>query len=144
MIRPTDAWDLLLGRLDPISVLPALAQTGWSVATRPDRLCQTVTKGLTESWSAGTTAVFRALGAESGDGSESTRDRRFADPAWEQNAGYWLTRRLYSTWSETLLDLVRDADTAPATKRKAEFAAQLMIDALAPTNSVPGNPAALK
>ena len=133
-----------MGRLDPISLLPALAQTGWSVATRPERSVRTVSTGLAESWSAGATAVVRALGGESGDGAERARDKRFADPTWEQNAAYWLTRQLYSTWAETLLALVRDADTAPASKQKAEFAVQLMIDALAPTNSVPGNPAVLK
>ena len=133
-----------MGRLDPISLLPALAQTGWSVATRPERSVRTVSTGLAESWSAAATAVVRALGGESGDGAERARDKRFADPTWEQNAAYWLTRQLYSTWAETLLALVRDADTAPASKQKAEFAVQLMIDALAPTNSVPGNPAVLK
>ena len=133
-----------MGRLDPISLLPALAQTGWSVATRPERSVRTVSTGLAESWSAGATAVVRAFGGESGDGAERARDKRFADPTWEQNAAYWLTRQLYSTWAETLLALVRDADTAPASKQKAEFAVQLMIDALAPTNSVPGNPAVLK
>jgi polyhydroxyalkanoate synthase subunit PhaC len=39
---------------------------------------------------------------------------------------------------------VRDTDTPPATKQKAEFAIQLMIDALAPTNFIPGNPAVIK
>ena len=144
MIRPVGPLDRLLGQLDPISLLPALARTGWSIASRPERLVQTVSTGLIESWSAGTSAMFRALGVESGDGPEPTRDRRFADPAWEQNAAFWLTRQLYSTWAEALLALVRDADTAPATRRKAEFAVQLMIDALAPTNSVPGNPVVLK
>ena len=133
-----------MGRLDPISLLPALAETGWSVATRPDRLFQTVTTGMVQSWSAGTAAAVRALGAESGTEPQRARDKRFTDPAWEQNAVYWLTRELYSTWAETVLALVRDADTAPATKQKAEFAVQLMIDAVAPTNSVPGNPAVLK
>ena len=123
-----------MGRLDPISLLPALAQTGWSVATRPERSVRTLSTGLAESWSAGAAAAVRALGGESGDGAERARDKRFADPTWEQNAAYWLTRQLYSTWAETLLALVRDADTAPASKQKAEFAVQLMIDALAPTN----------
>jgi polyhydroxyalkanoate synthase len=39
---------------------------------------------------------------------------------------------------------VRGTDTPPATKQKAEFAVQLMIDALAPTNFIPGNPAVIK
>src|SRR4029453_4152383 len=41
-------------------------------------------------------------------------------------------------------DIVRDTEAAPATKQKAEFAVQLMIDALAPTNFIPGNPAVIK
>jgi polyhydroxyalkanoate synthase len=144
VITPAVAWDRVLAQVDPISLLPALARTGWSIAARPERMIPTLATGLIESWSASTAAVVRALGGESDTGPERTRDRRFADPAWEQNAAYWLTRQLYRTWGETLLALVRNADTAPATKQKAEFAVQLLIDAAAPTNTVPGNPAVLK
>ena len=52
----------------------------------------------------------------------------------------WL-REIYHDWEQSLLEIVRDADTPPEVKQKAEFAVQLMIDALAPTNFVLGNPA---
>jgi hypothetical protein len=36
---------------------------------------------------------------------------------------------------QALLEIVRDTDTPPAIKQKAEFAVQLMIDALLPPTS---------
>src|SRR6185312_6137736 len=43
-----------------------------------------------------------------------------------------------------LLEIVRDSETPPAVKQKAEFAVQLIIDALAPTNFPLANPAVIK
>ena len=134
-----------MGRLDPISLLPALAQTGWSVATRPERSVRTVSTGLAESWSAGAAAVVRALGGESGDGAERARDKRFADPTWEQNAAYWLTRQLYS-------DVGRDpARTGPRRRycagQQAEGGVRRPADDRRPGPDqlpAPGNPAVLK
>jgi polyhydroxyalkanoate synthase subunit PhaC len=91
-----------------------------------------------------TAATVRGLGGTSSYAPKRGKDRRFADAAWNENAGYWWLREIYHNWEQAVLEIVRGTDTPPAVKQKAEFAAQLMIDALAPTNFVPGNPVVIK
>jgi polyhydroxyalkanoate synthase len=134
----------LLGRLDPISLLPALARTGWSLATRPDKLLASATQTAATLRQAGAAAVVRSIGGTPSYQPKRQRDKRFADPAWTENAGYWLTREIYQTWADSLLSLVAAAGTRDDVRAKAEFAVQLLIDTFAPTNIAVGNPAVLK
>lgn len=73
-------------------------------------------------------------------------DRRFEDPAWTLNPLYRRWAQAYLTYSEMLERLAE----APAREgdwprmERARFAAQLLADAAAPTNTLMGNPAALK
>jgi polyhydroxyalkanoate synthase len=72
------------------------------------------------------------------------RDRRFADPAWEQS---WLFRRLlqvYVAANETVDDLVSDAELDWRHERQVRFMASLLIDALAPSNFPWTNPTVVK
>ena len=134
----------LLGRLDPLAVLSPLLQTGLSAASHPDKIAGAFGRAAGEMLRATTAATVRAVGGKPSYEPKHGKDRRFGDPAWSENAGYWWLREIYHDWEQALLDIVRGTDTPPATKQKAEFAVQLMIDALAPTNFVPGNPAVIK
>ena len=89
-------------------------------------------------------ATVRAAGGAPSYAPKGGKDRRFSDPAWSDNAGYWWLREIYQDCGQALLEIVRDTDTPPAIKQKAEFAVQLMIDALAPTNFILGNPTVIK
>src|SRR6188472_179438 len=71
-------------------------------------------------------------------------DRRFTDKAWQQN---WLLRRLlqsYLVTAETVDGLISDADLSWRTERQARFAANNLLDALAPTNFPWSNPVVLR
>ena len=71
-------------------------------------------------------------------------ERRFADPAWEQN---WLLRRVlqgYLAIGESIDGAISDADLDWQTERQARFAASNVLDALAPTNFAWSNPAVLR
>jgi polyhydroxyalkanoate synthase len=74
-------------------------------------------------------------------------DKRFSDPAWKENPFYRMLMQGYLTWRGTMLDLVNEQTAngsdwkTPAQKR---FAVSLLTEALAPTNNLLGNPAALK
>jgi polyhydroxyalkanoate synthase len=72
------------------------------------------------------------------------KDKRFADPAWEDNPAFWALRQAYLAWREYGLDLIRISDLDPIDAGKAELAMSVMADALAPTNFAPTNPAVLK
>jgi polyhydroxyalkanoate synthase subunit PhaC len=134
----------LMGRLDPISLFPAVLRTSVAAASRPDRIASALTQTAADMLRATAAATVRAVGGTSAYQPKHAKDKRFVDPAWSGNAAYWLVREIYHGWAQSLLAIVRDADTPPEVRQKAEFAVQLMIDALAPTNFVLGNPAVIK
>ena len=72
------------------------------------------------------------------------KDRRFADPAWSSNPLFYGVRLGYLAACRAARDLVASAALDEETARKAAMATELMLDALAPTNFLPTNPAALK
>ena len=134
----------LMDRLDPLSVFAPLLRTGLAAASSPDKVAGVLTRAAGEMLRATAAAAVRAAGGTPAYAPERGKDRRFADPAWTGNAGYWWLREIYHDWEQSLLEIVRDTATPPAVKQKAEFAVQLMIDALAPTNFAPTNPAVIK
>jgi polyhydroxyalkanoate synthase subunit PhaC len=134
----------LMGRLDPLAVFTPLLQMSLSAASHPDKVAGALGRAAGEMFRATAAATVRAVGGTPSYAPKHGKDRRFTDPAWSENAGYWWLREIYHDWEQALLDIVRDTDTPSATKQKAEFAVQLMIDALSPTNFIPGNPAVIK
>ena len=72
------------------------------------------------------------------------KDRRFADPAWKGN---FLYRRLMQTYVATqkgLSDYVESTNLSARDKARAQFFASLVTDALAPSNWLLANPAAVR
>ena len=73
-----------------------------------------------------------------------TGDRRFADPAWETHPFYRRLGQAYLAVERAIADAVEDADIDWSTRERARFAAGILSSGLAPTNTLVGNPAALK
>ena len=71
-------------------------------------------------------------------------DRRFSDPAWEESPWFLAQRQSYLAWAAWLRDLADAAELDGPDSLKAEAALGLVADALAPTNFLSGNPAALR
>jgi polyhydroxyalkanoate synthase len=77
----------------------------------------------------------------------SPKDKRFADPAWSLNPVY---RRIGQTYlaaaaaASRLVDDLAARGTDWHDVERARFAVTALTSALAPTNTLPGNPAALK
>jgi polyhydroxyalkanoate synthase subunit PhaC len=81
------------------------------------------------------------------DLSPSPKDKRFADPAWSDNAGYRRLAQGYLALSGAITRLVDDYEAGGADWREVEqarFVVNALSSALAPTNTLAGNPAALK
>ncbi len=72
------------------------------------------------------------------------KDRRFADPAWTTNPAYYAVRQAYLAASRFARDVVGAAGLEADVARKATLVVDLILDAMAPTNQLPLNPAALK
>jgi polyhydroxyalkanoate synthase len=71
------------------------------------------------------------------------KDRRFSDPAWQSNPGFHRLLQAYVTAGRTVDGLICDADLDWRSERRVRFAAENLLDALAPSNT-PLNPAAIK
>jgi polyhydroxyalkanoate synthase len=71
-------------------------------------------------------------------------DRRFADPAWSTHPVYRRVGQAYLALEQAVTDAVEQADVDWRTRERARFAAGIVSSALAPTNTLLGNPAALK
>ena len=74
-------------------------------------------------------------------------DKRFADPAWTANPAYRRLGQGYLSLAGSLRRLVDDYEAAGAdwqAVEQARFGVNALTSLLAPTNTLPGNPAALK
>jgi polyhydroxyalkanoate synthase len=77
----------------------------------------------------------------------SPKDKRFADPTWAEHPVYRRWAQAYLATADSALRLVDDFAAGGADWREVEqarFVANALIAALAPTNTLIGNPAALK
>jgi polyhydroxyalkanoate synthase len=72
------------------------------------------------------------------------KDKRFADPAWQDSAAYRALAQCYLAWGNALNRFVDEAQMDKRDADRARFVVSLLVDALSPTNSLAGNPAALK
>ena len=76
--------------------------------------------------------------------SPEPKDRRFADPAWTGNPVYRALAQTYLAWGNALHRFIDEAEIDSRDTERARFFISLLLDALSPTNSLAGNPAALK
>src|SRR5215468_3978329 len=87
------------------------------------------------------------LGRIATGGSElapDARDKRFADPAWTESVVYRALAQCYLAWGDSLSRFVDEAKMDKRDAERARFVVSLFVDAMSPTNSLAGNPAALK
>ena len=135
----------LVASLDPLSLGRALGRTVLGAARHPLLAALASLRLGAGLRSAGAVAALRALGARTAAPlPPPSRDRRFTDPAWEQNALFFALQQSYLLSQRYAHDLVEAARLEPLEAQKAAFTVQLLADALAPTNFLWGNPAALK
>jgi polyhydroxyalkanoate synthase len=71
-------------------------------------------------------------------------DKRFVDPVWQTSPLYSMVLQGYIAWTNALQGFVDRTALDDRTKERARFAVSLLTDALAPTNTLLGNPVALK
>jgi polyhydroxyalkanoate synthase len=89
----------------------------------------------------------RELGRVAADGADVSPprgDRRFSDPAWEENPLFRRLMQGYLATGETVDGLIGDAELDIQTERRVRFPIENLRDALAPTNFPWSNPAAIK
>jgi polyhydroxyalkanoate synthase len=92
----------------------------------------------------GLLAEFGRIASGSSELAPDSKDRRFADPAWKSSAGYRALAQAYLAWSAALSGFLTEARMDRRSAESARFVVSLLVDAMSPTNSLLGNPAALK
>jgi len=130
---------------DPVSFLRSLGAAGVALVKNPSGTVAANSRMPIGLAAAVRAAAGRAVGSDvSGPVAPAAGDKRFTDPAYEDNPLYFLLMQDYLL-SGQLVDELLDAAGLEATQDlKARFVAKFIVDALAPTNTLPGNPAALR
>ena len=130
---------------DPVAFMRSLVVAGGSLAKNPVGAA-----AASGRLAIGLAAAVRAAGAravgvdESGPLSPARTDKRFVDSAFADNPLYYLLEQEYLLSSQLVDELLDAAELDGTDEIKARFAARFIVDALSPTNTLPGNPAALR
>jgi polyhydroxyalkanoate synthase len=90
---------------------------------------------------------FVRVAAGTSELAPAPRDKRFADPTWTANPGYRRVGQAYLAFSALLDRLLADVEASDAdwrTVERARLARAVVASTLSPTNTLLGNPAAVK
>ncbi len=74
----------------------------------------------------------------------NAKDKRFTDEVWKTNPFYHALLQTYLTWQQSLSAFIDEADLDKKDADRARFVLSLFADSVAPTNTLLGNPAAMK
>jgi polyhydroxyalkanoate synthase len=104
-------------------------------ATNPDKAFKAA-GGFSED-------VIKIMTGQS-DLSPDPKDKRFMDPAWTFNPFFKAGAQYYLAVQKGVKSYIEDLELDALERDRANFVSQMIIDALAPTNSLIGNPTAQK
>ena len=134
-----------VGSVDPARLAQALGEAFGRVMLQPATYTAAATKHAAGVGSAMLSSAARLIGRRpAGSRSPDPRDQRFSDELWQSHPFYFGLMQLYLLNRELLTDMVAAAELPAPQQAKAEMAAGLLSDALAPTNFLLGNPEALR
>jgi polyhydroxyalkanoate synthase len=130
---------------DPVSFLGSLKTAQSELAKKPAEVAAANSRLAIGLDAAVRATVQCATGAEtSAPLAPSLGDKRFADPAYRENPLFFLLEQQYLLGCQFVTELIDAAQLDDVNDAKARFAAKFILDALAPTNTLLGNPAALR
>jgi polyhydroxyalkanoate synthase len=127
-------------------VIKSLTKVGEYWLTDPERTLEAERRlwaGYLDLWSS---SMKRMMGEPAKPAAEADpRDRRFADPDWQENQFFDFIKQVYLITSRWAVDLAEHANGLdPHTRQKAGFYVKQIANALAPTNFVLTNPELLR
>jgi len=129
---------------DPVGLALALARLPLRLGRRPGAVAEATGRWAQGMGAAMAATALRAAGRRvAGPVRPGPKDRRFQEPDWEENPWYFGLEQAYLLWARLVGDLLEGADLDRKERVKTELAAQMVVDALAPPNTLLGNPAAL-
>ena len=131
----TNALNPLLGGINRQELLGAVAMMLRSSVTNP----MTTLKYASKMTKANTDVLLGRSEVE-----PDRKDRRFKDPAWLHNPFYKRGMQAYLATQQNLQDWVGDLKLGELEHARAKFVMGMITDAMAPTNTLVGNPSAMK
>ncbi len=135
---------ILVG-LDVPGFAEALEEVAAALVREPSRAWTPTSRYAAALVQGGWAVVGRSMGmAIPGAVESEPGDRRFRDASWESDPRFFGIRQAYLAWGRYLHELVDAAGLDAATTDKARFAVGVVVDAMAPTNFLWTNPAALR
>jgi polyhydroxyalkanoate synthase len=135
----------LLDQADPIALLRSLTRALERAALRPRATVPAFMRYWFRLAGAAVDVTVRTLSSQLTEPvAVDAKDGRFRDPAWAQNPLFRSLLEAYLATAKLAQELVAAGDLPPTVAPKAEFAAHLLSDTLAPTNLLVTNPTALK
>ncbi|QNJ96544.1 alpha/beta fold hydrolase (plasmid) [Mycolicibacterium fluoranthenivorans] len=130
---------------DPVAFARSLLAAAGAISKHPRGLAAANVRLAMGSAGAITAAAGRIIGLQRpGPVPIPPGDKRFADPAYQENPAYFLLAQQYLLASQLADELLDLAGLNGSTEAKARFATRFLLDALAPTNTLLGNPAAVR
>jgi polyhydroxyalkanoate synthase len=136
-----------VGMADMANIGSAFLELTSKMMAEPTRLMDAqlgLWRGYMELWR---NATLAALGHEAAAplAAPEAGDKRFADPAWQENQVFDFIKQSYLLTSRWMQSTVADVEGLdPHTKHKVEFFTRQFADALAPTNFALTNPQVLR
>ncbi len=142
--RPGAA-EVPIAKADPAALFRSLTLALGSTVLAPVRATRIGLRFGERSALAGVAAAARLVGMEREGPARPTKgDRRFDDLAFQQNPAYFLLAQEHLLAVRTVEELLTIAKVSADTAKKANFAAQFLDAAMSPTNTLLGNPAAVR
>ncbi|WP_073455081.1 PHA/PHB synthase family protein [Pseudonocardia thermophila] len=134
----------LLDRLDPGGVLEAAGAAAAAALTKPASVARELGVLAGGSVAALAAAAVRGLGGDADGPVELPRDKRHADPAWEENPFCFLLRQEHALLTRALEAVAADLDLPPGTRAKVDFLLTQVIAAADPAHWPLTNPVVLR
>src|SRR5215813_13707664 len=100
-------------------------------------------KVATEQWLSFLGELGEIVSGKSERGPKSG-DRRFADPTWKESGLHNGLLKAYLAWGDAVSGLVDKTSLSDIDKERAHLITEILIDAVAPTNAIFTNPAAVR
>jgi len=135
----------VFGAIDAAGLGGALMSVMRRAALKPTDTAQAALRYWTSVTMAGPTAVARWMGLDAPPPVPvPEKDKRFADPAWTDNPGFFAIRQAHLATTRLVNDMLEAGSGDKVDDAKAKLATAFLLDAVAPTNFLLTNPAALK
>ncbi|WP_417517952.1 PHA/PHB synthase family protein [Minwuia sp.] len=134
------------GPVDPLSVGQAFMEMTTAMMTNPAKIMEAQVDLFNSYMSLWQSQSQKMMGQESEDAAPPAKgDKRFKDPAWQENHVFDFIKQSYLLTSKWMLDTVHDVEGVDKhTAEKLDFYTRQFVDALSPSNFVMTNPTVLR